>query len=55
MKMKVYHNRDGALVLTERTVNIKPVKSKVVNAAVVLFFTISIVSFVYVIKLLLGS
>ena len=52
MKMKVYHNRDGALVLTERTVNIKPNKSKIVSAAIWLFFLISLVGLSYMAILL---
>lgn len=55
MKMKLYHNKDGALVLTERTINIKPSKSKTVNTAVALFLLTSIAGLGYVIKLLLRS
>lgn len=53
--MRVYRNRDGALVMTERTVNISPNKNKSVSTAIILLLAISAVSFIYVIKLLLGS
>jgi len=52
--MKIYRDRDGRIIGTERTVNEQP-KSTLVDIAVKLLLIGSLLGLSYVIKLLIGK
>lgn len=54
MKQTRYRRVSKDLVIaTERTIN-EPAKSRIVNAVIKLFFIVSVIGFIYYVKLLRG-